>query len=217
MSQPRLNPPTAYPTRPLVLGGSFNPIHIAHIRCAASAFSQLKLRGRPLDGIIIMPAWRSPFKTSADLADSQHRLRMCELAVAKTPLESNARVVVSDLELSKPTASYTFDTARALSSLGVSKVSWLVGTDHLPTLHQWHRFDELIHEIDFVVMRRADEVVDATTLDPRVARLASNLVEVPALPISSSDIRQKLRTNQDVSDLLHPDVLSYIRAHYLYA
>ena len=197
-------------SRALFFGGSFNPIHLGHVACSRSAAKQ-----RGFDRVVLVPAWRSPFKTdSTDSVGGVDRLRMCELAVAGEPDFS-----LLDLELNQARPSYTIDTAHSLRRMGLvdnRKVAWLVGTDHLPRLHQWHQFDQLLDVVEFVVMRRSGETVDPSTLDPRVRPIAGDLVEVPSMPMSSSAIRDRVRQGVSIDDWVHPDVAKYIADRKLY-
>jgi nicotinate-nucleotide adenylyltransferase len=125
---------------------------------------------------------------------------------------------IDDQELHRPAPSYTFDTVAALqqSLPAGDTLAWLVGTDHLPRLHTWHRFDELLQRIDFVVMRRPGQTIDLQALDPRVVPLARNAIDVPQLDISSTLIRQRVRVGRSIAGLVPPVVERMIRENSLY-
>lgn len=190
----------------LCFGGSFNPIHYGHLICAQAAQETLKA-----DGVIFFPANRSPHKTFAELAANDRRLDMLQLAITDFP-----SFYLDDRELHRPPPSYTFDTATQLFDESGTKPRWLIGTDLLPKLHTWHRFDELISIVDFIVMRRAGERFDPAPLHPHVRSVCHHVIEVPSIPFSSSEIRQRVRTNQPIDQMTPPSVVDYIRAHRLY-
>ena len=190
----------------LCFGGSFNPIHYGHLICARAAAEQVGV-----EIVRFLIAARSPHKTFAELAADGCRLDMLRLATSGNPFFE-----VDDRELHRPPPSYTIDTVSELSQEFGSKPKWLIGTDHLPKLHTWHRFDELIERVDFVVMRRAGEIVETNNLDPRVQEISAQLVEVPSVPFSSSEIRARIRRSESIDEMTHPDVVEYIRKNHLY-
>jgi nicotinate-nucleotide adenylyltransferase len=186
--------------RLLTLGGSFNPIHVGHLVCARAA-----AEAAGYAGVRLMPAGANPHKPTADMATAESRLTMCQLAVAGDPF-----YVVDGREVRRPGASFTYDTATELALTTEERVAWLVGTDLLARLNSWHRFDELLLKIDFVVMRRAGHAIDLAGLDPRVAELAERAVVVPAIEVSATTIRQRTRSGQSIEHLVPPAVARFI-------
>lgn len=195
--QPVVQPPAR---RLLTLGGSFNPIHFGHLICARAA-----AEAAGYAGVRLMPAGANPHKPTADMATASHRLTMCQLAIAGDPF-----YVVDNREVRRSGASFTYDTAHALSLATGERVAWLVGTDLLARLHTWHRFDELIEQIDFVVMRRAGHEIDPAGLDPRVAQLAAGAVVVPSVEISATIIRDRVRDGLSIEHFVPPAVARFI-------
>lgn len=190
----------------LCFGGSFNPIHYGHLICAQAANDALKT-----DGVIFLPANRNPHKTFAELAANNRRLDMLKLATANYP-----DFLVDDRELKRPPPSYTFDTVLEFSREFGTRPKWLIGTDNLPKLHTWYRFDELIQIVDFIVMHRAGESFDPSKLDPRVQSICKQIIDVPPVKFSSSEIRERVRNNQPIDTMTPPAVVDYIRNHQLY-
>ncbi len=193
----------------LCLGGTFDPIHYGHIICARSAAASLHC-----DAVRVIPAAVNPHKQQdASLTSAEHRLSMCQLAVA-----GESGFVSDDVDLGRPAPSYTFDTVtllrRELTS-GDSLV-WLIGADHLPRLHAWHRFDELRGLVEFAVMNRPGFELDATGLSEPVREIASRAVVVPDVPISATDIRARVRSGKSIDGLTPPAVARYIRENGLY-
>lgn len=219
------------------MGGSFDPIHVGHRICARFVAEAIGA-----DRVILLPAHQSPHKarpadpsggatmtsvSSADCVEMSQtvhdhspasklttptdRLAMLRLAVA-----GDALFEVDPRELHRPPPSYTFDTVSELLRESDRPIVWIVGTDHLPRLQTWHRFDELLRLIRFVVMRRAGESVDCDTLDPRVRPLVDAMVEVPAIGISSTLVRSRARAGQSLEGLVEPAVARYIVDRQLY-
>lgn len=184
--------------RYLCLGGSFDPPHLGHLitsRAAAESFG--------FAGVRLIPSAGNPHKAGGPIASNADRLAMLRAAVGEDRF-----YIVDDRELRRPPPSYTFDTVSELSAETGRRVPWLVGTDLLPRLHTWHRFDELLAITEVVVMRRADHTVDLSGLDPRVADLASRAIEVPALPFSSTAIRAALANGLPTRGL--PDAVAKV-------
>ena len=190
----------------LCLGGSFNPIHVGHLICARIAAEQAGY-----GGVRLIPTGTNPHKGTADLAAAADRVTLCQLAVAGDPF-----FVVDDREARRPGPSYTFDTAAELAAETGGRVAWLVGTDLLARLHTWHRFDELLEQTDMVVMRRAGHPIERAGLDPRVARLAEAAVVVPAIELSATMLRARIRNGLPLDHFLPPAVARHIESHGLY-
>jgi nicotinate-nucleotide adenylyltransferase len=189
--------PSSTPSVRLCMGGTFDPIHYGHILCARFAAEQSGLAG-----VRILPAARSPHKApDADLADAGGRLRVIRAALAADPF-----FLIDDRELRRPPPSYTLHTVQSLLGDGhPSPVPWLIGADHLPRLHTWFGFDELIKLARFIVMRRPGHAVDTNSLDPRVkSSVDAGLIDIPQIDISSTLIRQRLRSGLPITHLMPP-------------
>lgn len=190
----------------LCLGGSFNPIHVGHLICARSA---AEIGG--FDGVRLVPAAANPHKGSVELAAADERLLMCQLAVA-----GDLFFEVDPIELSRPGPSYTIDTANAFLARGEREVHWLIGTDHVARLHQWHRFDELVSRVRLVLMRRAGEPLNVNGLDPRVRAIVEAIVEVPQIEIRATAIRARVRSGRSVEHLVPTAVARHIESRNPY-
>lgn len=191
----------------LCLGGSFNPIHHGHLICARAAAEVLDYQT-----VTIIPSAAPPHKPAdPDLVEPGHRLRMCQLAV-----HNAARFVVDDIELTRTGPSYTLETARQLKSRGWDEVHWLIGADMLNFLPKWHRPDELIREVHFVVMARPGFTFEWDQLPATMRHLRERVVAVPQLDISATDIRRRVRTGLPIEYLTPQAVVDYIRANRLY-
>jgi nicotinate-nucleotide adenylyltransferase len=145
---------------------------------------------------------------------------MARLAVADDSLFD-----VSDIESKRPGPSYTFDTIMALRATRPTDDGewvWIIGGDTLPELATWHRIDELVDIVRIVtVVRPGFAAPDLAALRARIAndaleRLLADRFETPAVPISSTEIRRRVRTGDSVSELTPSPVAAYIRRHGLY-
>jgi len=200
--------------RVALFGGSFDPIHLGHTGVARVAAQQLGA-----ETVVFIPAKCSPLKGTLPRAGDDDRLKMIELATA-----SEKMFVVSDCELRRPAPSYTLDTIRQFQAHYGSETSihWLLGADSVGDLIYWYKIDELIDACHVSVMCRggyeAPQFDRYTSLwgPQRVEKLRANIIETPSIDISSTQIRKRLATGEDMSDALHPDVADYIRRHGLY-
>lgn len=175
-----------------VLGGTFDPVHNAHLAMARAALEHLRL-----ERILWMPTgspkYRAPARTPA-----HHRVAMLRLAIAGEP-----RYAIDERELDPAHSGYTVDT---LKSLGGRPVL-ILGADQYAKLETWHRWREVLELADIAVCARP-----GWPLRDERARL----VPLAPLDISASDIRARLARGEDVSALLPPGVPEYIRRHGLY-
>ena len=181
--------------RKAIFGGTFDPIHRAHLviaREAADAFA--------LDQVLFIPAANPPHKEAGTAYE--HRYRMVELACAE-----DARFVPSRLEAGCE-KSYSIHTIDRVKAMG-GEVFFVIGADAFAEIQTWHRWADVIREVEFIVVTRPGHEY-ASPPGARVHRL-----ETVALPVSSSEIRAALARGETPAEL--PDgVLEYIRAEGLY-
>jgi nicotinate-nucleotide adenylyltransferase len=198
-----------------ILGGTFNPIHNAHLDIARAALDQLRL-----DRIIFIPARTPPHKrTDLTLAPPEHRLRMVELAVANIP-----GAEVSDIELQREGPSYTYDTVTALKERfgPETEFFFILGSDQVLELPTWRRVTDLVRICRFIPIERPGFPLAA--LDSLVGRLPDDVIhslqttrlKLPPSTTSATEIRRRLAAGEDVSALLPKPVIDYIGKHHLY-
>jgi nicotinate-nucleotide adenylyltransferase len=197
-----------------LFGGTFDPIHLGHTQVAAVAAARIDA-----EKVIFIPARCSPLKGFFPHASNEARREMIALAIA-----GNETFAVSDCELKRPTPSYTLDTVRQFRreyGPGTS-IHWLLGADAVEDLVHWYKVRELIDECNVTTMYRAGyEPPDFERFEPvwgaeRVVKLKRNVVETPLIDISSTEVRRRLATGGEVREMLHPDVIEYVRRHGLY-
>ena len=192
----------------LCFGGSFNPIHVGHLLVARAVAEALRF-----ERVVLIPSAHPPHKPrAADLAESCHRLEMCQAVSRADPFFE-----VDSLELHRAGPSYTIDSVRELAGRGMSTpVSWLIGADMLQILPKWHRPADLLREVRFVIARRPGSVIDWLSLPPEFRHLEANVVEAPLMQVSATEIRRRLAQGRSIRYLVPPEVEQYIDEHRLY-
>lgn len=194
----------------LCFGGTFNPPHHGHLRCAQAVAGKAGY-----DKVVLIPTGQPPHKrdeaAAAELAPAHDRLVMCQRATRLLPLFD-----VSDIETRHLGVSYTIDTARRLRQQGMREVHWLIGADMLLHLPHWHRPDELLREVRFVVMARPGWHIDWNAVPERIRHLQDHVVEAPQVDISGTEIRARVRQGLPIDHLVPPAVAEYITERGLY-
>ena len=198
----------------ILFGGTFDPVHLGHTKVASAALEYICA-----EQIIFIPARRSPLKGAMPRANDIDRLEMLRFAAS-----GRDNFKVSDYELNKSAPSYTLDSVRHFKSFYGEKylLYWLVGADSLNDLVYWHGITELIDECNLAMMYRADfDTPDFTKFEQiwgreRVDKLQRNIIPTPLINISSTIVRKKIESGEDVTQLLDNKVLNYIVNHNLY-
>lgn len=212
--------------RPLgILGGTFDPVHNAHLRLAEEAMAQLRL-----GGVLWIPAGQ-PYHRTPPVAGAADRLAMVRLAVAGHP-----EYLIDEAEIGATEPSYTVPTLERLRCDHGDDRSLvlLMGADAFLGLAAWHRWRELFRLAHVGVVSRPGFVLDPAAMAPELAeqflrRRKSQFTALATAPAgavfpftmeagttSSTGVRAALKTGGDVAALLPPPVLAYIRSHQLY-
>jgi nicotinate-nucleotide adenylyltransferase len=182
--------------RTAIFGGTFDPIHRAHLVVAAEAADSALL-----DQVLFIPAAHPPHKEAG--TPYEHRYRMVELACSVDP-----RFVASRLEEGRQT-SYSIYTIERVKAMG-GDVFFLIGADAFAEIRTWHRWTDVVAAVEFIVVTRPGHYYEAPP-GARVRRL-----DTVALPVSSSEIRQALARGETPPEL-PANVVEYIRSKGLYA
>lgn len=192
-----------------ILGGTFNPPHLAHLVCAQEAREQLSL-----DVVALMPAGVPPHKESPEDPGGAERAHLCRLAVA-----GDDRLTTCEAELRREGASYTADTLRGLrAERPDDELTWIVGGDMAASLPEWHQPEEILRLGRVAVAERAGDRRDR--IAAHVAGLAGSeriaYIDMPRIDISSSMIRDRVRAGRSIRYLVCDAVARRIAARGLY-
>lgn len=206
-----------------IFGGSFNPVHYGHLVLADEVLEALAL-----DRVVFVPAAVPPHKAPRSLAPAADRYAMVELAVGDDP-----RFAVSDLELRRSGPSYTVDTLAALA-LPPDELFLVIGSETFLDLLSWREPRRIATLARLVVVPRTGSVFDPDSAAAqkvlreiaaeRFSDVASDgigdravlVVRATSLPISSSDLRRRVREGRSIRYRLPDPVVAYIEAHRLY-
>lgn len=199
-----------------VMGGTFDPIHIGHLVTAEEARFQFML-----DEVVFVPSSRPPHKTDTPQSGVEHRLQMARLAI-----EGNAFISVSDIEARREGLSYTIDTLRELHRLrGASaELFFITGADAILEILTWKDPEELLAESNFIAatrpgypLERLKEALPAKNSAGELSIARVFTMEIPALAISSTDIRERAATGRPFRYLVPEAVWRYITGNRLYS
>ena len=184
-----------------VMGGTFDPIHHGHL-VAASEVAQ----SFDLDEVVFVPTGMPWQKTK--VTEAEHRYLMTVIATA-----SNPRFTVSGVDIDRDGPTYTIDTLRDLKAARPdAELFFITGADAIAQILGWRNHDELWELAHFVAVSRPGHVLSTEGLPSEdVSQL-----EVPALAISSTDCRARVREGNPVWYLVPDGVVQYIAKHHLY-
>jgi nicotinate-nucleotide adenylyltransferase len=208
---------TTYPTPKKyigLMGGTFDPIHHAHLIIAEEVRATLKL-----DEILFIPAGDPPHKPSLTQTAKLHRLAMVELAIA-----SNPSFHVSRIEIDRSGPSYLIDTLRLLRQElePTVELSFIMGSDSLAQFPTWYDPQGILALLDYLILIQRPGYTQTTEyntdLEAQLPTITGRLVTVnaPLLEISSTNLRYRLRTGLPIKYQVPEAVESYIKEHALY-
>lgn len=191
-----------------IFGGSFDPVHNAHLLLAESARKKLRL-----DRLIFVPAAHSPLKSAAPAAPAAMRAEMLRAALAGVP-----GAEISLWEIEQGGKSFSVNTAEHFEdAFPRARLFWILGADQLALLDKWREAETLCRKVTFAAMcRNADALPPVPAALRRVARVVP--LETPRTDLSSTEIREKLAAGKidELRDCLPPAVLNIIRENQLY-
>lgn len=193
-----------------IMGGTFNPIHYAHLFIANEALNEFNL-----DEILFIPTGNPPHKNNIEI-DTQHRFEMTRLAIL-----SNSRFSISDIEVNKSVRSYTVDTLKELKKIyNDTDFYFITGTDSILQLETWKNPAELLKLAKFISVVRPgytnDDVIYKINELQKKYHGEISLLNSVQLQISSTKIRERVRQNKSIKYLLPEAVERYIIENNLY-
>ncbi len=191
--------------RVALFGGSFDPVHNAHLALAHAALAEPALA---LDAVRWVPAGQ-PWQKPGRITPALHRAAMVKLAIQGQP-----QFEYDDTELNRTGPSYTLDTVQALSAAHPN-TQWLllIGQDQYARLHTWRGWQTLLASVTLAVANRPGSHTEAA---PEVLAAPQRMVPLPMLDISSTQIRLRVAAGLDITTLVPHEVAGYIARHGLY-
>ena len=187
--------------------GTFNPVHNAHIRVA-----EYVLKTFGIDKVIFIPSFIPPHK-DPNIVDAHHRLNMVKLTT-----RYNDKFEVSDIEIKRGGISYTYLTILELSKIlkPESRLKFIIGTDAFKQIETWYETEKLKTMLDFIVFIREDNFDETSIEYLKEKGYNYQIMKLDYKDISSTEIREKIKYNQSVADLISKETEEYIKKYELY-
>ena len=188
-----------------IYGGSFNPMHIGHEKIVDYVLENLNM-----DKIIIIPVG-IPSHRENNLEQSDTRLKIC-----KEIFKGNKKIEVSDIEIKSEGKSYTYDTLLKLMDLYGENNEFfeIIGEDSLKSLKTWKNYEELLKICKFIVFRRKDD--KDIEIDPEFLNNKNIIIlENEYYDISSTEIRNKVKNKEDISEFVNKKVKKLVEKEYI--
>jgi nicotinate-nucleotide adenylyltransferase len=184
-----------------VMGGTFDPIHYGHLVAASEAAANFKL-----DKVIFVPTGE-PWQKQ-EITSSEHRYKMTQLAIA-----GNSNFEISDVDTKRSGPTYTVDTLRELGEqFPEADLYFITGADAISQILTWKDVEKIWSLAKFVGVSRPGHALEV----PKSPYGAVSLLEIPALAISSTDIRGRVKAGKPIDYLLPDTVIEYIETNNLY-
>ena len=193
-----------------ILGGTFDPIHYAHLAIAEEARTQVGL-----ERVVFVPAGQPPHKLDEVITPAHHRLAMLKLALA-----SNPHFLISQVDLERPGPCYTADTLALLQEKWgpEAELYFIIGADSLLEMHTWYHPERIIELARLIVAPRLGRSFHLAQLEKSLLGLSRRVltIQTPLLEISSTDLRRRVREGKSIKYYLPEEVEAYIFEHGLY-
>lgn len=189
------------------MGGTFNPVHQGHLVAAEVIRDEFKL-----NEVVFVPSGKPPHKDNNEIVSPRNRWMMTVLAVA-----TNGYFSTSSIEIEREGESYTYDTILRLKEIygEETKCYFITGADAVAQISTWHKAQNLPSLTKFIAASRPGYKLDMEKIDSRF-RKYTYLVEVPALAISSTEIRKRIKKGKTIKYLVPEVVEKYIYKNNLY-
>ncbi len=194
-----------------MFGGSFNPVHTGHTGLVARMLDTFNL-----DKVYVIPTFSTPLKDNTPMLSPKHRLEMCKLAFAQED-----KVCVSDIEIVREGRSYTFLTLQELSHTHPeSELFLIIGADSFVQLPQWYNVKEIFSLAGILTVSRGEYgysfLNELKEKYEKEYNANVKIIEEPIAPVSSTIIRNAIKSKEDIRRYLPKDVFEYIRQNRLY-
>jgi nicotinate-nucleotide adenylyltransferase len=200
-----------------ICGGTFDPFHRGHLDPVLAVRESMQW-----DRLVYIPAYRQPFKPEGGAASGYHRFAMAALAT-----HAHDEIFLSPMELERGEISYSVDSLEALRvEYPDATLDWIIGDDNVPDLGKWKNIDRVFELANFVVLSRNtaraanveenDGLATCAMPDDRATHGCIVYATNETVPISSTEIRKKVRAGEPIDDLVDPLVSRYIHHYRLY-
>lgn len=193
-----------------IFGGSFNPIHNAHIKLASRFIDE-----NNLDVVYFVPTYTTPLKDNSSVISAKHRYNMCELAIKEFD-----KLFVSDVEIERKGTSYSCDTIAHFKELFPdAQLFFIMGADMFLTLESWRNFEYIFENVIILTAPRDD--TDYHSLIEKSSEYSKYSCKVHISKdyiedLSSTMMRDMIKNNLDVSEYMNREVIQYITQNNLY-
>lgn len=189
-----------------VMGGTFDPIHAGHLVTAEEALHQFEL-----DEVLFVPTGRPWMKEHEKLSPAEDRYLMTVIATA-----SNPRFRVSRMEVDRDGPTYTIETLRSLKAELDADLFFVTGADAVVEIFQWKEPEELFELAHFIAATRPGYDIAGLEAHAPTKHPGITVMHIPALAISSTDVRRRVAEGQPIRYLVPEGVKSYIEKAGLY-
>ncbi len=193
-----------------IMGGTFNPIHMGHLIAAQEVLNRMNM-----DKIIFIPTGNPPHKNKREVISAIDRYEMVKLAV-----ESNDGFKVSDIEVKREGQTYSYDTLKELHNMYYeTQFYFIIGFDTLKEIDTWKRVSDVCSMTKFIVVNRGNtcsEIKKEILGKENKYKCNFILVDIPDIKISSTDIRDRIKSNKSIKYLVTNEVEGYIKQKGLY-
>ena len=190
--------------------GSFNPIHNAHIEVAKYVHEKFQF-----EKIVFIPVFRPPHKDLAgfDAENAFHRLNMVELAVKEYPFFD-----VSAIEYTRNKPSYSYDTVVQINDIvkPEGKINFIIGTDAFRQIESWYEPQKLKELVNFILFIRENNFDETPYIKLKEKGYSYDLMQMPFNDISACEVRNRIKQNKDICDIVPLKVAEYIKNNNVY-
>lgn len=202
-----------------IFGGAFNPVHNGHL-----FLMEHLTRTNQIDKLIVIPTANPPHKTNENLADAEHRINMLHLALENKEnfdVDITENIIISDIEFKLKGKSYTYNTLCQIKKIYPEDDLFLfMGSDQLLSFKKWYRYKDILKMASVVgfIRENDEQAIIKRFLQDNAEEFFYNVGAVVTKPVvvSSTDIRNRVKLGESISDLVPEEVEKYIKDNGLY-
>ena len=192
-----------------IMGGTFNPIHLGHLELIKAAHEQFNL-----DKILVMPSGTPVYKNQSEIVDAKHRCNMVELAI-----KDYDYMELSTIEIDRKGNTYTADTLREIAS-DYDKIYFIIGADSLFAITDWYKPQYICAHCHLLCANRDEYEVEELNRQKKllVSKYDAKIdfIKCDSISFSSTEIRNRVKENKSITDMVGREVKNYIKDNNLY-